>query len=89
MFLTDKVILAHAKPEDGVNTLDISLTVFKEPVMFSRERRAGIVIMLAAEDQEKHLKILQDILELISRTDTVDLLIKCNSPEEILSIVCQ
>ncbi len=89
MFLTDSVILAHAKPEDGVNTLDISLTIFKEPVVFSRERKAGIIIMLAAEDQEKHLKILQDILELVSQQDMLDLLMKCDSPEELLKIVCQ
>lgn len=89
MFLTDAVILAHAKPEDGVNTLDISLTVFKEPVVFSRERKAGIIILLAAEDQEKHLKILQDILELVSQQDMIDLLMKCDSPEEILEKVSQ
>lgn len=89
MFLTDSVILAHAKPEDGVNTLDISLTVFKEPVIFSKERKARIIIMLAAEDQEKHLKILQDILELVSNMSKLDLLIKCNSPKEVLAVVNQ
>lgn len=89
MFLTDTVILAHAKPEDGVNTLDISLTVFKEPVVFSRERKAAVIIMLAAEDQEKHLKILQDILELISRPDTITALTDCNSPEEVLAAIRQ
>lgn len=89
MFLTDTVILAHAKPEDGVNTLDISLTVFKNPVIFSRERKASIIIMLAAEDQEKHLKILQDILELVSHPNTLDALTKCNSPEEVLTAVYQ
>lgn len=89
MFLTDTVILAHAKPEDGVNALDISLTVFKEPVMFSRERKASIIIMLAAEDQEKHLKILQDILALVSQPNTLDVLIKCNSPEDVLAAVYQ
>lgn len=89
MFLTDTVILAHAKPEDGVNTLDISLTVFKEPVVFSGERKASLIIMLAAEDQEKHLKILQDILTLVSNENTIDLLTKCNSQEEVLTTVHQ
>ncbi len=89
MFLTDAVILAHAKPEDGVNTLDISLTVFKEPVVFSRERKASIIILLAAEDQEKHLKILQDILALVSQPDTLDTLTGCNSSEEVLKAIHQ
>ncbi len=89
MFLTDTVLLAHAKPEDGVNTLDISLAVFKEPVVFSRERKAGIIIILAAEDQEKHLKILQDILALVSQPNMLNVLITCNSPEEVLTAVHQ
>lgn len=89
MFMTDSVLLAHAKPEDGVNTLDISLAVFKEPVVYSRERKAKLIIMLAAEDQEKHLKILQDILELVSDTDMLEKLAGCRTAEEILAIVRQ
>ena len=87
MFLTDSVILAHAKPEDGVNTLDISLTVFKEPVVFSEDRKAEIVIVLAAEDQEKHLKMLQDILEIVKNSNFIDTLVNCNSPGEALEAV--
>lgn len=87
MFLTDNVILAHAKPEDGVNTLDISIAIFKEPVVFSKEKRASIVIVLAAQDQEKHLKILQDILELISNQDVLNMLILSNSSDEALKII--
>lgn len=89
MFLTETVILAHAKPEDGVNSLDISLAVFKHPVAFSEQRRAGILILLAAEDQEKHMKILQDILTLISCPDAIETLAACNLPEEALRVICR
>lgn len=89
MFLTDMVLLAHAKPEDGVNTLDISLTVFKEPIVFSRERNARMIIVLAAEDQEKHLKILQDILTFVSQPDMLELLLSSNSPQEIFTLICK
>lgn len=64
MFLTENVLLAHAKPEDGVNCLDVSMTLFRESVWFSDSKKAKIIWVLAAEDQEKHLKILQDILTL-------------------------
>lgn len=64
MFLTENVLLAHAKPEDGVNCLDVSMAVFRESVWFSDSKKAKIIWVLAAEDQEKHLKILQDILRL-------------------------
>lgn len=64
MFLTENVLLAHAKPEDGVNCLDVSMALFRESVWFSDSKKAKIIWVLAAEDQEKHLKILQDILTL-------------------------
>lgn len=84
MFLTENVILAHAKPEDGVNCLDLALTAFREPIKFSETRYARLVILLAAEDQEKHLKILQDILVLVSDSSSVKRLFDCATPSELL-----
>ncbi|MDO5785786.1 MAG: PRD domain-containing protein [Eubacteriales bacterium] len=89
MFLTEDVILAHAKPEDGVNCLDFSIAVFKTPVAFSEYRKAKLVLMLAAEDQEKHLHILQDILTLIGEPETVDSLAACDTKDELLTLIRQ
>ena len=84
MFLTDDVILAHAKPENGVNRLDVAVTAFQTPVAFTRQRRAKLVIVLAAEDQEKHLKILQDILLLVRDAAAVDALAASQTPSALL-----
>lgn len=89
MFLTEDVILAHAKPEDGVNCLDLSLAVFREPVTYSELRRARLVMVLAAEDQEKHLKILQDILQILSKADFIRQVEVCNSAAEIYYLIKQ
>lgn len=89
MFLTEDVILAHAKPEDGVNCLDLSMAVFHEPVVYSGTRKARIVFVLATEDQEKHLKILQDILTLLSTTDFVRCAEECESPADIYYLIQQ
>lgn len=89
MFLTENVILAHAKPEDGVNCLDVSFAVFREPVIYSELRRARLVLVLAAEDQEKHLKILQDILLLLSEPDFISCVEACSSAAEIYYLIKQ
>lgn len=89
MFLTENVILAHAKPEDGVNCLDLSMAAFREPVIYSETRKARIAFILAAEDQEKHLKILQDILSLLSREDFVNRIEECKSPADIYYLIQQ
>lgn len=85
MFITPDVILAHCKPEDGVRCLDVSLTALKQPVRFSSYREARMMITLAAEDQERHLKILRDVLELVSVDDAVSELVACGSAAELLA----
>lgn len=85
MFIAPRVILAHSKPEIGVNKLDCSIHLFKRPVAFSEKEQANVVIILAAEDQESHLKILRDIMALFEKDETVDELLKMDSPREILA----
>lgn len=62
MFVAKGLLLAHAKPEDGANQLDVAMTVFKKPVRFSEFYEAKIIITLSMKDQEQHLGILKDIM---------------------------
>lgn len=87
MFVMQGLVLAHAKPEDGVNNLDVSMTVFKEPVRFSEFYEAKVIITLATVDQEKHLKILSDIMDAFAIESRVDSLAALDTPDEILKAV--
>lgn len=84
MFITDDVVIAHAKPEEGVNRLAVSMTVFKTPVAFSGSQNARIIFVLAAEDQEKHLKILRDIMKITEVFSRVEELEKKETVDEAL-----
>jgi len=53
MFVAKGLLLAHAKPEDGANQLDVAMTVFKKPVRFSEFYEAKIIITLSMKDQEQ------------------------------------
>lgn len=64
MFINSDVMLAHAKPQDGVNRLNMSLTIFKKTFVFNENKAAKIIFMLCAEDNERHLKIMNDLLKL-------------------------
>lgn len=66
MFITKDVVLAHAKSEAGVHSLGLSMAIFKKEVLFPKERSAKVILVLAAEDQVKHLKILKDIMTVFS-----------------------
>ena len=85
MFITDHIMLAHAKPEDGVNKMDLSLAVFKNPVVFPKGKQAMILFVLAAEDQEKHLKILNDILKIAENPENTRRLTAADTKETVLA----
>ncbi len=87
MFLNQDVMLAHAKPEDGAQRLDVALTIFKEPVCFGRDRHARMLFTLAAVDQESHLKILKDILKLIEKEDHEERLLECEDTQQLKQVI--
>lgn len=87
MFITDRIMLAHAKPEDGVNKMDISMAVFKNPVLFREGKRAEIIFVLAAVDHERHLKILNDIFKIAEDKDVVKRFVNANTEMEIFEIL--
>lgn len=77
MFISNKVVLAHAKIEDGVNHIGLSIGVFPNGVMFEKDREAKIIFVLAAEDQIKHLRILRDLMDIFSNEGSVNELMQC------------
>ncbi len=84
MFLTDDVILAHAKPEDGVNRLDMDMLILHRPVQFSETRYARVVLLLAAEDQEKHLGVLQDVIKLVGNENFIERMTACTNAAQVM-----
>ena len=87
MFINSEVMLAHAKPQDGVNHLDLSLTVFKTPIFFNETHSAKMIFLLSAEDNERHLKIMNELLKLASTAENLSRLSDSDTAEEILSVL--
>ena len=84
MFITKDVVLAHSQPKDNVNDLGVSIGVFKEQVQFSNFHEAKIIIVMSAKDQEKHLRVLKDIMGVFSVEKNVEKLEMAETPDEIL-----
>ncbi len=89
MFITPRVVLAHAKPEDGVKKMDISLHIFRKEIVFSELNKANIILLLAATDQESHLKILKDIVTVFSVQTRIDQLLEMKEKEQVYEFLCK
>ena len=61
--------------------------IFHEPVIFTPNRKAKIMIFLVAIDQESHLKILNDIMAIFSDKSNTDKFLQCIQPAEAVQII--
>ncbi|WP_070120930.1 BglG family transcription antiterminator [Bacillus marinisedimentorum] len=89
--IAPRIALPHARPEEGVKRLGMSLLLLKEPVHFSEKEkhRANLIIVLAAIDNQTHLKALAQLSEMLSDEENIDRLIAAASPKEVVGIIEQ
>lgn len=89
--IAPRIAIPHARPDQGVNRLGISLLCLKQSVSFSMsdEHHAHVIIVLAAVDKETHLKAIAQLTKLLSKPDNVDTLVAAESVEDIVRLVEQ
>lgn len=81
--------LAHARPEDGVNKLGVSVMTLKDPVCFGNQDNdpVKIVFCLAAVDSYSHLNIMKNLIELINDKEKIDKLIVATDVKAFKSLL--
>lgn len=81
--------IAHARPEDGVNELGISVATLKEPINFGSEINdpVRIIFCLAAVDSYSHLSIMKALVDLINDEEKIEKLIEAQSIKEFENIL--
>ncbi len=89
MVVAPGIVLSHARPEDGVNKLSMSLMTLKKPVKFGSDYNdpVKLVITLAATDNETHLKALSQLMTLFMNAEDLKLVMQAHSKEEIINII--
>lgn len=87
MFINDEIMLAHAKPQEGVNNLDLSMTIFRNPIAFSEKKFAKMIIVLCAEDNERHLRIMDELLKLAQSEEHISRITIAEHADEVLHIL--
>ena len=89
MFVTQDLILAHARPENGVKHIDLAIGIAPEGIAFEGDKTARIVFLLVVEDQQKHMGILKDIRKALAKTSQVDELVKQTSARNVCDCLRQ
>ncbi|MEI2664192.1 BglG family transcription antiterminator [Rossellomorea sp. LJF3] len=89
--IAPNIAIPHARPETGVEQLGMSFLRLEEPVYFSEKEkhRAQLIIVLAAIDNQTHLKALSQLTELLSNEGNVEKLIAANDQETVIELINQ
>lgn len=87
--IAKNIALAHARPEDGVKAVGLSVVTLEPPIPFGNQDYDPVemVICLAAVNSFSHLEVLSNIAEVISNQAYVEELKKCSTKEEFLEII--
>ncbi len=70
--ITPGVAIPHARPEQGVRSLSMSLLRLDEPVNFAPDKPVRLIIVLAAVDSDSHLRALIQLTQLLSEPSNID-----------------
>ncbi|HCN60441.1 MULTISPECIES: PTS sugar transporter subunit IIA [Mammaliicoccus] len=85
--IAPEIAIAHARPNENVNKVGLSLLKLDEHINFSDNSHfASLVFVLSAIDNEAHLEILKKLATILSDKETVQSLVLAKNKSEIINI---
>ena len=89
MVVAPGIVLAHARPECGVEKLSMSLVTLKTPVNFGHELNdpVKLVVTLAATDNEAHLKALSQLMEVFMNQEDLNTILNATNKDEVIEVL--
>ncbi|MEE7530715.1 PTS sugar transporter subunit IIA [Klebsiella huaxiensis] len=89
--LAPGLAMPHARPEEGVKGLGLSLLKLEQGVSFGSEEfdPVDIIIMLAAPDKHSHIEMISALAELFSSDEDMEKLHQAKTLEDIKKIIAR
>lgn len=85
--LMPDVAIPHARPEDGVHQLGMSVLKLEEAVVFPEDKTVKVFFVLAAIDQTTHLKALAQLTELLGNAADLEKIQTAATIDEIVTVI--
>lgn len=82
------IAMPHSRPEDGVLITGVSLLKLSKSVKFPEDNNVELIIVLAANDSEMHLKLISGLTNLLMEEESMEKLFLAKSKEEVLECIC-
>ncbi|UXR38023.1 PTS sugar transporter subunit IIA [Staphylococcus simulans] len=86
--IAPEIAIAHARPEDNVNKVGLSLLKLNESINFAEDSHyASLIFVLSATDNTSHLNVLQSLAGLLGNKEVVNQLLTSKNSDEIIEII--
>ena len=85
--IAPEIAIAHARPNNNVKKIGLSLLKLNQHINFSEEGHyASLVFVLSAIDNEGHLEVLRSLATTLGNQQTVSNLLNAQTSSEIINI---
>lgn len=86
--IAPEIAIAHARPENNVNKVGLSLLKLNESINFAEDSHyASLIFVLSATDNTSHLNVLQSLAGLLGNKEIVNQLLTSKNSDEIIEII--
>ncbi|MGE7879437.1 BglG family transcription antiterminator [Peribacillus muralis] len=85
--ITPGVAIPHARPEQGVRSLSMSLLKLEEAVDFAPDKPVRLIIILAAVDNDSHLRALIQLTQLLNERANIEEILRTSDKEVLMEYV--
>ncbi|MWP48489.1 MULTISPECIES: PTS sugar transporter subunit IIA [unclassified Gilliamella] len=87
--LAPGIAMPHARPEQGVNQLGLSMLLVKQGVKFNSQENDPVylITLLAANDNTSHIEILTQLAALFGEASDMQKIFKAQTSAQILSVI--
>jgi PTS system ascorbate-specific IIA component len=83
------IALFHARPQDGVKEICMSLVTLKKGVGFNAGEKdpVNLAIAFGATDNKAHLKALSELMEILRDQNTINRILSSKDEDEVLEVI--
>lgn len=89
--VSEGIAIAHARPENGVNQLGMSLVILKDAIKFGHKTNdpVKLVFSFGAVNNDDHIEAFRELTKLLMNEDFVDAVDSMKSSTEVYRFIKQ
>lgn len=82
-----RVAMPHARVEEGSYKTGTSVLKLRDGVMFPQDKEVQLIIVLSAKDNDAHMQLLSDMVDVFMDEDKMAALLACNDVDTIRELL--